>query len=467
MSPPVSAEVTQGTTFYVRTDGGNADQCDGRANTGYPGRGQRLTCAWSSPEVALPRSGSARISPGDTLRIAAGVYKIGREMQAIPSGPSRAVPTRILGQSGQAPKLVGTNGIHRVVNLDGSSNVEVAHLEITDDSDCVYRHAVAAARCSDGMPWARVGLYARASAHVWLHDLNIHGMAARGVNAGGLENWTVERVRIIGNGTSGWDGNVGERGSNRGRIVLRHLEIAWNGCGERVQTGKPWACWAQQTGGYGDGLGTTDTGGQWLIEDVDVHHNTSDGLDLRYMDGADGTNVVLRRIRAVANAGNQVKVRGNALLEDSILVGHCTYFRGKFNMTEGDLCRSDGSTLQLVLTGGDRVLVRNNTLAGEGGAQIGHSEGQGGTDDVRIQGNVVIGFPHYLRPEQMSAFSAGKSSAVIRYADNMGWTVAGCPRGTKCDANPKLRDMSLASFDARPLPGSPALGKAGAIPCMK
>ena len=39
-------------------------------------------------------------------------------------------------------------------------------------------------------------------------------------------------------------------------------------------------CWAQQTGGYGDGLGTTSTGGQWLIEDSFFHHNTSDGLDL-------------------------------------------------------------------------------------------------------------------------------------------------------------------------------------------
>ena len=58
-------------------------------------------------------------------------------------------------------------------------------------------------------------------------------------------------------------------------------------------------CWGQKAGGYGDGLGTITTGGQWLIEDAFVHHNTSDGLDLRYMDGADATRVTLRRIRAI------------------------------------------------------------------------------------------------------------------------------------------------------------------------
>ena len=51
--------------------------------------------------------------------------------------------------------------------------------------------------------------------------------------------------------------------------------------------------------------------------DAFIHHNTSDGLDLRYMDGADGPNVTLRRIYSVANAGNQVKIKGNSLIENS------------------------------------------------------------------------------------------------------------------------------------------------------
>jgi len=314
------------------------------------------------------------------------------------------------------------------------------------------------------MPWARVGLYARRSHNVWLHDLDIHGMAARGINAGGLRDWTLERVRLNRNGTAGWDGNVEDAEPNSGRMIFRDIEIGWNGCGERVATGEPWACWAQQSGGYGDGLGTTRTGGQWVIEDAHVHHNTSDGLDLRYMDGADSTRVILRRIHAVANAGNQVKVKGNALVEDSVLVGHCSYFRNRFFMKPGDLCRGDGSTLQLVMTGHDTATVRHNTIAGEGAAQIGHSEGDA-SDHIQVSDNLVIGFPNALRPGNQSAFNAGKSPARRSLSGNQAWDVAQCPDGASCGQNPKLSVMKLDAFNARPLPGSPAAGKVGAPPC--
>ncbi|KRD80126.1 hypothetical protein [Lysobacter sp. Root983] len=464
---PIATTSAGGTTYYVRTDGGDAAQCNGRADAAYSGAAN-ADCAWNNPAIALPASGPARIAGGDTLLIGAGSYRIGDggPMQPIPSGPSRAQPTRVLGRSGATPTLVGVAGTHRVLNLDASSNLEVGHLEITDGSDCVYRHSAPAAACTDAMPWARVGLYARASHNVWLHDLDIHGLAARGINAGGLRDWTLERVKLNRNGSAGWDGNIGEGGSNAGRIVLRDVEIAWNGCGERMASGAPWACWAQRGGGYGDGLGTTDTGGQWLIEDAYVHHNTSDGLDLRYMDGADATRVTLRRIHAMANAGNQVKVKGNALIENSVLVGHCSYFKHKFFMTEQDLCRADGSTLQLVTTGHDTVVVRHNTLIGEGAVQIGRSEGNP-TDRIAITNNLAIGAPYYLQPDQLSGFSGGRSWSITRYTGNLGWHLRDCPGDTICDLNPRLTNMSLSAFDAVPLAGSPARGQAGAVTCAQ
>lgn len=465
---PIATTSAGGTTYYVRADGGDARQCNGRADAAYAGGGGAGDCAWNSPAIALPSSGPARIAGGDTLMIGAGAYQIGSggAMQAVPSGPGRANPTRVLGNPGAAPKLIGVAGTHRVLNLDGSSNLEIGHLEITDGSDCVHRHPDPAAACTGSMPWARVGLYARASRNVWLHDLDIHGLAARGINAGGIGDWTLERVKLNRNGTAGWDGNIGDGGSNSGRIVLRDVEIAWNGCGERVASGEPWACWAQQTGGYGDGLGTTDTGGQWLIEDAFVHHNTSDGLDLRYMDGADATRVTLRRIHAVANAGNQVKLRGNSLIENSVLVGHCSFFKHKFFMSDRDLCRADGSTLQLVTTGHDSAIVRRNTISGEGAVQIGRSEGDP-TDRIRISDNLVIGSAYYLQPAKLTGFSGGKTWAVTQYAGNIAWNVRDCPGDTICDRNPRLANMTLAAFDARPLAGSPANGKAGAVACGK
>lgn len=465
---PVATTASAGaSTYYVRVDGGDANQCNGRADAAYPGSGTDQPCAWKNPDIALPSSGPARIDGGDTLLIGAGTYEVGNggHMQPVPSGPSRSAPTRILGKSGARPKLVGVAGTHRVMNMDGSSNVELGNLEITDNSDCVYKHSNATAACTSSMPWARVGLYARDSSNAWLHDLDIHGIAARGINAGGLSNWTMERIKLNRNGSAGWDGNIGDDGSNAGKIVIRDIEIGWNGCGERVATGEPWACWAQGTGGYGDGLGTTDTGGQWLIEDAYVHHNTSDGLDLRYMDGADATNVTLRRIHAVANAGNQVKVKGNSLIENSVMVGYCSYFRNKFFMTERDMCRADGSTLQLVMTGNDTATVRHNTIAGEGAVQIGHSEGNP-TDRINVRNNLVLGFPYYLdSAKPPSAFSGGRTRAIANFNGNIGWKLRNCPGDTICDRDPKLRNMSLANFDAKPLDGSPARGKAGAVSC--
>lgn len=454
------------TTYYVRTDGGDSSQCTGRADAAYPGSGIGRSCAWKSPEMALPTSGVPRIAGGDTLLIAGGTFQIGNGgyMQPIPSGASPTFPTRVLGKPGAMPKLVGINGIHRVLNLDGSSNVEIGNLEVTDGSDCVYKHSNPRVNCTSAMAWARVGLYARASSNVWMHDINIHGMAARGMNAGGLRNWTIERVKLNKNGTAGWDGNIGSGGSNSGKMILRDIEIAWNGCGERVSSGEPWACWAQTAGGYGDGMGTTETGGQWLIEDAFVHHNTSDGLDLRYMDGADGTQVTMRRVYAVANAGNQVKIKGNSLVENSVLVGYCSFFRNRFFMADGDLCRADGSTLQLVMTGHDTATIRHNTIAGEGAVQIGHSEGDS-TDRIRVQNNLVIGFPYYRRPARLSAFDGGKSQAKMSLSANVAWRVDACPVDTSCTANPKLTNMTLAAFNAKPLAGSPVDGKAGALPC--
>lgn len=455
-----------GKTYHVRSDGGDASQCTGRSDAAYPGSGSARDCAWKNPDIALPPSGPPRIAGSDTLLIGSGSYQIGSsgQMQPIPSGTPN-MPTRVMGKSGAPPpRLIGIDGIHRVIDMDGSSNIVLGNLEITDGSDCVYRHSYPAAACTSSMPWARVGLYARASRNVHLHDINIHGMAARGIQAGGLADWTMERIRINTNGLAGWDGNVGTDGSNSGKMILRDMEIGWNGCGERVATGEPWACWAERTGGYGDGFGTTRTGGQWLIEDAFIHHNTSDGLDLRYMDGADGTRVTLRRIHAVANAGNQVKVKGNSLIENSVLVGHCMFFRNRYNMMDGDLCRSDGSTLQLVMTGNDTAVVRNNTLAGEGATQIGHSEGNF-SDRVFVQNNVVIGFPRRSERNSLPRFYGGNSLAVKHFSSNLAWNVRSCPTGNLCGVDPKLADMSLSRFDADPLPGSPVIGKGAAVPC--
>ena len=467
----------QAATFYVRTDGGDASQCTGRADAKYPGSGTAQACAWKHPFFALAPNGTKRIAGGDTLLIGSGNYTIGQgapgagscsgascDFPAIPSGTS-TTRTRFLGKSASVPpKFLGTNGV-KVLNLEGSSNVEVGNLEITDQSDCLYSHSVSSANCGSSGNWAKTGISASASSNVWLHDINIHGMAAHGIRAGGLRDWTVERVKLIANGRIGWDGNIGSTGSsNSGNIVWRDMEIAWNGCGERWQTGEPWACFAQQTGGYGDGVGTVYTGGKWLIEDTFIHHNTSDGLDLRYMDGADGTHVTVRRLYAVGNAGNQAKIRGNSLVENSVLVSNCGYFEGKYYMVAADNCRANGNALQLVMTANDSAVVRHNTITGESGTLIGTGEGDS-TGKVRIENNVLVGFPTFRDPSKKASVQYGDFPGSVSFAGNLAWNVkSSCPSGTICNTqNPKLTNLTLASFDAEPLAGSPVIDKAPMI----
>jgi uncharacterized protein (TIGR01370 family) len=385
---PTATSTATGTTWYVRPDGGSPDQCTGQVNAPYPGSGKAQPCAWDHPFRALPPDGTPRIAGGDTLIIGAGSYRMGYGapgadncdsdypwgcyMPPIPSGPDPAHPTRILGAgwdtgSPDPPELWGAERAYYILNLTDSSNVEVAWLEITDHSGCVEFHSGGLACKRDTYPfgdWAAVGLYAEDSANVHLRNLDIHGLADTGVHAGRLTNWTVEDVRIAGNGWVGWDGDIDGGDSNAGTMTFRRWTVEWNGCGETYPGGEPTGCWAQTAGGYGDGVGTGATGGDWIIEDSRFLHNTSDGLDLLYHEL--GGSITINRVRAEGNAGNQIKITGQATITNSVLVGNCAFFEGKSFTYNVDPCRALGNTLEVVFTGGEQVSIANSTFYGQG-----------------------------------------------------------------------------------------------------
>ncbi|MCK4450621.1 MAG: hypothetical protein KAX26_08520, partial [Anaerolineae bacterium] len=238
--PMGTQHVTRNTfsTYYVRPDGGSPEQCTGLVDAPYPGSGTAQPCAWDHPFRALPPDGTPRIAGGDTLIIGAGSYMMGLDtpgadncseywpwgchMPPVPSGPDPAHPTRILGEGwdtgcSDPPELWGTERAYMIINLTDASNVEVACLEITDHSGCVEFHTGGLACERDTFPfgrWAAIGLYAEDSTNVHLQDLNIHGLAHAGVWAGRLTDWTVENVRIAGNGWVGWDGDIDGDDSN-------------------------------------------------------------------------------------------------------------------------------------------------------------------------------------------------------------------------------------------------------------
>ncbi len=411
-------------TYYIRPDGGTPEECSGLVDAAYPGSGSQQPCAWDHPFRALPPGGEPRIGGGSILVIGAGSYRMGYgapgseaceadgafecHMPPVPSGPSPDRPTRIVGQgwdSGCAhpPELWGSGRPWQIVDLTDTSNAVVACLEISDHSDCVEFHSGGLACNRDDPPygdWASIGLYAQDSTNVLLKDLNIHGLASSGILAGRLTDWTVENVRIAANGWVGWDGDIEGDDSNAGTLILRHWLVEWNGCGETYPQQEPVGCWAQSAGGYGDGVGTGATGGDWIIEDSSFLHNTSDGLDLLYH--SEGGTVMLNRVHAEGNAGNPVKVTGLTALNNSLLVGNCTFFEDQPFTHNVDPCRALGNTLEITFTGGEKVSIINSTFYGLGDGLIyaGPREGHNcnGSERIEARNNIFLGDADFFDP---------------------------------------------------------------------
>ncbi|MGA7615604.1 MAG: choice-of-anchor Q domain-containing protein [Thermoanaerobaculia bacterium] len=482
------ATAASAATYYVRTDGGSAEQCTGLADAPYPGAGTAQACAWDHPFRALPPEGTIRIAGGDTLIISDGSYMIGIGapetgncepegafaclMPPIPSGPDETHPTRIVGRresSGcvRKPELWGTERVDTVLNLDGSSNVEIACLEVTDHSGCVESHSGPITCERDAPPfgpWAVRRIYAADSSNVTLKDLDIHGLAGTGVHAGRLKDWTVENVRIAANGWSGWDGDIDGDDSNSGTLRFTRWTVEWNGCGETWPGRQPVECWAQTAGGYGDGVGTGATQGHWIIEESAFLHNTSDGLDLLY--ARPGSSIEIRRTIAEGNAGNQIKTSGPAILENVIAVGNCGFFEGQPFTFNVDPCRAVGNTLSLDLWKGDRVSVVNSTVTSEGDCVVlaGCSELSqcNGSEGVVLRNDILIGEQEFLDPTDRSCVMYQETFPHdpfdVAFVLVYGVKDDACPGSHAiCGAPPGLVGPGASSFDARLLASSPAI----------
>jgi len=473
-----------GTTYHVRTDGGDASQCTGLANAAYPGSGSAQACAWSSPMVALPPLGSPRMAGGDTLMIHAGQYKIGIGapdtsrcstswpwdcgLLPVPSGLDAAHPTRIVGEGyatgcPSKPQLWGTQRVGRVLGLEKSSHVQVSCLEITDHSPCVVAHGGPTPTqwtCQrDTYPqgeWAQNGLYAEDAADVLLQDLDIHGLASAGVLAGRLSDWSVQRVRVAGNGWAGWNGDIYGDDGHAGTMRFSHFLVEWNGCAETYPDKQPAACWGQSAGGYGDGMGLGETGGNWIFEDSIFQFNTSDGLDLLYH--RLGGKIILNRVLAQGNAGNQIKVAGSAAISNTVVHANCGYFSGKPFTYDLDHCRALGDALALaVVQPTDSLSVVNSTIVSEGNVAILVAGAAQAT--VTLRNNIMVGLPFFLSPDRNSADTYLNDPGPVideSHALKQDLRYATCTSpSTICVANAGLTLSTREMLDPRLLSSSP------------
>jgi len=490
---------TGGTVYYVRPNGGTSSQCTGKVNAPYPGSGSGKPCAFAHPFWAMPPGKTPILKSGDTLFIAAGSYRMGYGasgatqnkntcdkwypwgcvMPKIPSGKSKSAPTRILGEGWDKgckapPELWGAERAWRIFDLRGSSNVEIACFDVTDHSDCIDSHTGGLACKKSSYPygaWTMIGIQAEDSSEVKLKDLDIHGFAHVGIWAGRLSNWTLERVRIAGNGWVGWDGDLSQSkgSSNSGQMTFKSVTIEWNGCSETYPGKKNKGCWAQSANGYGDGLGTAATAGNWLFEDCKILYNTSDGLDLLYHDK--GGSVTIRRMHAEGNAGNQVKVTGNTTIENSLIVGNCSYFNGKSFTYKVDPCRSLGNPVSIEFQKGTKAVLVNSTIKGESDVLLEsgvRNSSCNGTESYTVINNIFIGDTDYYQPfEKTNLFYQQGCGGLKLSGDyNIHYNLkTACPKVGNNDlcTNPKLGSIAKNSFKPTPQSGSPAINSGKAV----
>lgn len=432
----LTTPVLAASTFYVRTDGGTATQCTGLADAKYPGTGQAQACAFNHPFWAIAPDGNpSKMVGGDTLIIdgsnkaqymmglnapntanmaSCGPYwPWGCFMQSVPSGPSKTQMTRILGKGwdngcNQPPQLWGTERADRVLNLLGSSNVEVQCLEVTDHSDCQEFGPKACNR--DTAPygqWASKGLFAADSSNVLIKNVNIHGMAHHGVHAARLKDWTVEDSKIFANSFVGWDGDMGATASsNSGTITFTRTAIKYSGCSETYPGPGlvPFNCYSQDQGGYGDGLGTNKTKANWVFNQVDFSNNVSDGLDLLYHNGQ-GT-ITINGGKFNNNAGNNIKTATTLSLNGVETVGRCDWFNENpsylWKASTFNNCRAGGNNLTLAFNQpGKQVNIQGGAIAGNGTTLI-MTAGVGcdGTEKVTANGVTITPGTDYFHPDK-------------------------------------------------------------------
>ncbi len=446
------------TVYYVRPDGGyhigdviHKNQCNGTQNIAYS-ENNAPDCAWLHPFEALPPGSTAlaRISGGDTLVIGKGSYRMGYtpniyddsfknndnknpctqiapyfcKSTPVPSGPDINHPTRIIGEGWDdgcqdPPELYGVEKSSYIIDLTNSNNIEIECLEITDHDNCGYNYnghidgTDLSCKYLGKYPygdWAVTGLHGEKSENVLIKNMNIHGMGSTGIGAFSIKNWSIQDSKLNFNGYSGWGGGGDKTGSqsNFGYISFNNVQINNNGCiedynneGIIIDRG----CYDN----YGDGLGTARTSGDWIFDNIEVKNNTSDGLDMLYHESLSGS-VLIKNSYFEGNAGNQIKTRGNVVLENNVVIGNCNYFTGR-NINGGNIieCRGFGNPISINVPYGSKAYIINNSItrypSGEAMIELGVQDpwvsiGAGESDDicsekalVYIIDNLFIGTP--------------------------------------------------------------------------
>jgi hypothetical protein len=519
---------TPGTTWYVRPDGGTryttnvpTGQCDGKGDAPYPGSGVNQHCAFNDVRFLymdgtyadgthFPAWGWV-IAGGDTVifrgSIGTGVsYRIGINGggswvggiwgnpfgSGIPVPPSGTAsqPTRILGENWQncsaqsaRTQLHGGWGTFNVLNLSGTSYVDVECLDITDFTNC-NRNELARVPCEVGgqvvADFAQTGIeFSNTTTHLTLNNIRAHGLAVEGFWGPTGDGTVMKNIDLIGNASAGWNADPATSPDTTGigSLLVQNFNISWNGCTEEYPMVDPLPyddCQDDSSGGYGDGFGTATVNsgpGGWQVhfDQGVVSYNTQDGLDALHIRGAGSTMTVTRTL-AYGNQGQQIKVGGaTATIQNSLIVGNCEAMRTEaipgtpagFGSLLADPCRAGNVAVVVETTPGDPAVFQFNTLYSKGsiGLEVEYATAdQGNGNTLLYNDNIFVGFNNPTTHENPSPIYSTTGFTTFLTNPGASWTnnvtfgeKAGlpCPRAGETDAicgDPGLIDETYHAF---------------------
>ena len=501
-----------GDTWFIRQDGGNRDQCTGRVDAPYTGRGPRQPCAFKHPHYLFTddRYGNKEwiVKGGDTVIIRGGPYRLGYKgpnrkdywgdcpgspygcsMPPIPSGTAKN-PTRFLGESYLAcnnkTQLFGGYALGSIINLKGSTNVDLECLELTDHGQCTRSGGGQPARdiCNTAYPlsdYAAVGVITdAATSSVVLKNLDIHGLTGEGIRGPIGGEVVADHVRIAFNGAAGWDFDDGKGTRNAPGALVRasYLTIEWNGCNEEypiTHTVPAYSCFDQDHEGYGDGVGTPDTLLDFTCDQCIFRYNTQDGLDLLHVKGS---LISIKNSISYGNMGQQWKMGAmkSVLFQNNVTIHNCRRMSAdvpgapkNYNRYLSLFCRAAGDGIAFMVSDGGTYVFRNNSFAGYGATSYDIvCSGACTKANLTFQNNLHIGYRDQVGGDRPGVFYLnGVSPNVFAARDhNIYYNMRTCPPGEaeRC-VDPKIAnspewkgEASLDGLDFHLTSTSPARG---------
>lgn len=505
-------------TWFIRPDGGDRRQCTGNVDAAYRGKGARQPCAFNHPYYLFTNEEygdkSWVVKGGDTIIIRGGPYRMGYKgpnskdywgncpgdpygcaMPPLPSG-TPTQPTRLLGENYQncdkKTQLYGGYALGHIISLGGSKNVDVECFELTDHGQCTRVGAgfPASEVCQTGYPlsdYAGVGIAtSNSTANVLLKNLDIHGFTTQGIFGPIGGTVTVDHVRIAGNGGAGWnfDDGSGTKNTPDATVHASYLTVEWNGCNEEypITHAVPiFSCFDQESGGYGDGVGTPGTPLNFTCDHCIFRYNTQDGLDLLHVSGS---LISITDSSSYGNMGQQWKMGAmhSVVFQNNLTVHNCRRLSAPMaGAPEGYhrylslFCRAAGDGIAFSVNDGGTYIFRNNSFAGYGTVSYDIScSGTCTKANIIFQNNLHVGYKDPVGGQLPAIFytTGLPRNPFIAKDHNIYYNMRTCPFGlTEHCTNPKIANMpgwsgeaSLDGINFHLTSGSPARGAGIAVP---